>query len=105
MSYDILLFDADRTLFDFDASEKLAFFIGYDDDDTPVVEARYSCCDADHNYDPLATFYDVGLDEDEWTYTLYVDGENGVALNKDADFDAIIDDLAAWADENDKLPL
>ena len=26
MSYDILLFDADRTLFDFDASEKLAFF-------------------------------------------------------------------------------
>lgn len=26
MSYDILLFDADRTLYDFDASEKLAFF-------------------------------------------------------------------------------
>jgi YjjG family noncanonical pyrimidine nucleotidase len=26
MSYDILLFDADRTLFDFDESEKLAFF-------------------------------------------------------------------------------
>lgn len=42
MSYDILLFDADRTLFDFDASEKLAFF---------EVAPRYGIIPTEDNFE------------------------------------------------------
>ena len=42
MSYDILLFDADRTLFDFDESEKLAFF---------EVAPNYGVIPTDENFE------------------------------------------------------
>lgn len=42
MSYDILLFDADRTLFDFDESEKLAFF---------EIAPKYGVASTDENFE------------------------------------------------------
>lgn len=42
MSYDILLFDADRTLFDFDESEKLAFF---------EIAPRYGVASTNENFE------------------------------------------------------
>ena len=42
MSYDILLFDADRTLFDFDESEKLAFF---------EIAPNYGVASTDENFE------------------------------------------------------
>ncbi len=42
MSYDILLFDADRTLFDFDESEKLAFF---------EIVPRYGVASTNENFE------------------------------------------------------